>query len=72
MIVGYFIEQNNKYSIKEVIAKSNKIVVGQVPKALAEKLFSLMKQLKFYKVKATILGGKNKKTRRNLGPREGY
>ena len=72
MIVGYFIEQTNKYSIKEVIAKSNKIVVGQVPKALAEKLFSLMKQLKFYKVKATIMGEQNKKTRRNLGPVEGY
>ena len=67
MIVGYFIGQNNKYSIKEVIVKSNKIVVGQVPKALAEKLFSLMKQLKFYKVKATIMGEKKEENQKEFG-----
>ena len=67
MIVGYFIGQNNKYSIKEVIVKSNKIVVVQVPKALAEKLFSLMKQLKFYKVKATIMGKKKEENQKEFG-----
>lgn len=47
----YFLEPNNKYSKNAIIANSNEIIVEHVLEALAEKLFSLMKQRNLYKVK---------------------
>ena len=41
-----FLEPNNEYSKNAIIVKSNKIVVGHVPEALAEKSFPLMKEWK--------------------------
>ena len=55
-----FLEPDNKYSKNTIIVKSYDIVVGHVPEALSGKLFSLMKQWKLYKIKATITGEKRR------------